>query len=222
MAVRRSRRERGAALFIVVMVITLLTAIGVFSARAATLTNRSAGYARQAVQTTYVAEYATKTVAADITLRPDDVIGEVRDPQGVDTCQAVQNLTLTAAPTARIPCYRLFRSELDSRVDTNFAGQMLFSPYVAGAPPTPGSLGVSPLEGNFVVELTEPGRPGKPVAGTDVGGTGGTPFQFVQLTFTATGQTSTVTSSNLCEAQVAGVTGVQQMRAFVTVGPVAR
>src|SRR5690606_12887129 len=40
------RRRRGNALFIVVMVITLLTAVGLFGMRSASLSNQAAGYNR--------------------------------------------------------------------------------------------------------------------------------------------------------------------------------
>ncbi len=66
-AARRSRRsERGASVFIVLLVITLLTAIGIFSARSASLVDQAAGYDRQLVQTQYVPELAGRAVGAEL------------------------------------------------------------------------------------------------------------------------------------------------------------
>ena len=51
------QNQRGAAVFIVVMVITLLTAVGMFAARSASLVDVASGYGRNAMQTQYVSEY---------------------------------------------------------------------------------------------------------------------------------------------------------------------
>src|SRR5690606_1736538 len=59
----RAHRERGSALFITVMVITMLTAIGIFSMHAASLADQASGFNRQGVQTTYVAEFGARAVS---------------------------------------------------------------------------------------------------------------------------------------------------------------
>lgn len=60
------RAERGAALFIVMMVITVVSAVGVFSVRKASLIDRAAGWARRASQTAYLSELGTRLVIADM------------------------------------------------------------------------------------------------------------------------------------------------------------
>lgn len=64
----RTEREgqRGTALFIVLVVLTILSAAGVYASRAAGLSQRSAGYERQASQTGYVSEYATATIISQL------------------------------------------------------------------------------------------------------------------------------------------------------------
>jgi hypothetical protein len=70
MALRRNPNERGAALFVVVLVVTLLTAIGVFAMHATSLAQLSSGYSRRAGTTFYLAELAanlrTATIADDV------------------------------------------------------------------------------------------------------------------------------------------------------------
>ncbi len=66
MAVRRRTDERGAALFVVVLVVTLLTAIGVFAMHATSLAQLSSGYSRRAASTFYLAELATNLRIATI------------------------------------------------------------------------------------------------------------------------------------------------------------
>ena len=58
--------ERGAAIFIVVAVLTLLSAIGIFAARAATLAEQASGYDRQNTQNHYVSEYALMAAATEL------------------------------------------------------------------------------------------------------------------------------------------------------------
>jgi hypothetical protein len=53
----RRRRERGAAIFIVVLLITMLLGIGLFAARSASLSTSASGHARQMTQAQYLAEY---------------------------------------------------------------------------------------------------------------------------------------------------------------------
>ena len=64
--VRRRSEERGAALFVVVLVLTLLTAVGLFAAQSATLVDQASGYSRQASQTSYLAEYGTLLATTEL------------------------------------------------------------------------------------------------------------------------------------------------------------
>ena len=60
------QQERGAAVFIVVMVVTLLTAVGIFAARSASLVDTASGYNRQSLQTEYVADYGVMLTASEL------------------------------------------------------------------------------------------------------------------------------------------------------------
>lgn len=53
---RRPRGEQGMAMLLVLMLIILVTAAGVFAAQSTAMEVRSAGFVRQAAQTHYVAE----------------------------------------------------------------------------------------------------------------------------------------------------------------------
>ena len=68
---RRPRSsERGAALFIVVLVMVLLSAIGIFAVRVSTLVQVASGYSRRQTSAAYVGELATDVLLAD---QSDDV-----------------------------------------------------------------------------------------------------------------------------------------------------
>ncbi len=186
---RHRRSERGASVFIVLLVITLLTAIGIFSARSASLVDQAAGYDRQLVQTQYLTEFAGRAVSAEL----GDGAGKTyldKVQQGMDTCETNQNV-LPLAPGTPIPCYKLYISEIADRVDARSGTTLLENQTVV----TSGSLGpklgfaglASATEGVFVVEMTEPFET-VPNPGSEVGGQQTNAFRDVQLTLTALGQ----------------------------------
>ena len=67
----RSRRsQRGAALLMVTVVITLLTIVGAFAVRSTGKVTRAAGQARHATATRNIAELGIRTAAAHIAVKP--------------------------------------------------------------------------------------------------------------------------------------------------------
>ncbi len=89
---RRNAGERGATLFVVVLVITLLTGIGLFTVHSSALLARAAGNERQALQTTYLAELGTLLALSSIGADPqaymdlaDDKKEDCRSTLGIDT-----------------------------------------------------------------------------------------------------------------------------------------
>ncbi|HMJ10125.1 MAG TPA: hypothetical protein VK524_01905, partial [Polyangiaceae bacterium] len=102
MSPRRRSSERGAAVFIVVMVITLVTAIGVFAARSASLVDIATGYDRQLVQTRLLSEYAGRLTASELGTGTARAYLD-RFSTGVEKCES--NLkALPIRPGAPLPC----------------------------------------------------------------------------------------------------------------------
>jgi hypothetical protein len=220
---KRRRDERGATIFVVLTVMTLLTAVGVYAARSASLVTRAAGFDRQFSQTHYVAAYGTLALAAE--LGTGTATMQVsRMAQAPQDCRVTRNLTYPGGGAA--PCLRFSMAELANRVDGFNPGRNLLEPSVAGPPIVPGSLGPYPpstgaaLDGNFAIELSEPGPVERPVAGTDVGGSG-TSFRYLRVTATTQGQVAPVTAGGNCLDGAAAVAGLETMRAFIEFGPVA-
>ncbi|HVZ32004.1 MAG TPA: hypothetical protein VG963_06245, partial [Polyangiaceae bacterium] len=60
----RRRAEGGMAVFLVVLVLTMVSAIGVFAMRSASLVDLATGFNRQSVQSTAMAEYAARAAAS--------------------------------------------------------------------------------------------------------------------------------------------------------------
>lgn len=199
--------ERGAALFVVVLVITLLTAIGIFSARAASLVNVASGYNRQAVQTQYIAEYGVRGVTARMARgEADAILSEMVG--GVDTCEASAKLSVLTGQ--RASCYKLFMQEVSSALET----PLLELPTSTA----PGSLGPpgepdGQMLGNFMVELTEQSKAGA-LAGFQVDGQNPS-FQLVRLTLTAQGAVRPFTAGTACDDGSSRAAGVAYMRSHV-------
>ena len=147
------QQERGAAVFIVVMVVTLLTAVGIFAARSASLVDTASGYNRQSLQTEYVADYGVMLTASELSTEALSAYTSVAQ-QGTDDCIATEgiNTTIVGKPF----CYAFQSEELGERFD---ASEGLFD----DSPEVPGGL-VDPigadaddednLEARFVVEMT--------------------------------------------------------------------
>ena len=151
--VDRRERERGAALFVVVMVITLLTAVGIFAARSTSLVDAATGYGRQAAQTLALADYGAKLVASEL--------GQGRAPR-VFQIMDLRNQycpSYGSSVTTPQPCYVYDYSQLELRVVQN-AGFNVIDFQSAN----PGSLGTpmddpsapSGIDGVLQVELYDP------------------------------------------------------------------
>ena len=156
------RRERGAAVFIVMMAIVLLTGIGVFAVRTASMVDVAAGYDRQATQTHHLSELAGRTAAGYAT--PDIVRMMLNDrAQTPERCLANTHPVSGATPGGLV-CYRIAHERLEERIaavssDTD----TLLRPQTDSEH---GSLGpflgtdaasiTTPLEGQVLLELTDP------------------------------------------------------------------
>ncbi len=103
--------ERGAALFVVVMVVTLLTAVGLFAARSTSLVDAATGYARQSAQTIALADYGSRLVASEL--------GEGRAMRIFQLMDTRNQYCPTYAGSTGQPCYAYDSSQLDARVYLN-------------------------------------------------------------------------------------------------------
>jgi hypothetical protein len=211
----RRKSERGAAIFVVVTVLTMLTAVGIFAIRAASLAEAASGYDRQSTQNHYVSEYGLYGAVSELsTPRRDWYYNQMR--KGAEPCTATKGITNS---TSTIPCFPIQASDVQASVTGNLNGRLLFEPAVTSPPDkiTPGSLGPSGLDGDFRVEMSDPGPVGTPVAGTDVGGT--SVWKYYQVTLTSVGQVRPAGDPTTCVANTAGIAGNESGRAFVVMGP---
>lgn len=212
---QRRREERGAAVFVVVLVVTMLSAIGMFAARSATLNTTSSGYMRQMTQTHYVTEYGMLAAMAEIATKPSAYIDAMKsDGSNGPTCKK-----LVDGKVANPACYEFGHADLQTMLNAQNAGAKLLDPANPGAsPPAPGSLGYSALEADFSVTMTDMGPAGA-VAGMSVGGPSSVSLQYATVTLSATGVVRPPTANKEAASRAASI---ESIRARLIVGPLPK
>ena len=196
------RAERGAALFIVMMVITLLTAVGVFAVRTTSLADVAAGYNRQAVQSSYLSEYAARSVVAEMSVAPDTYLNPFNNPPAeLPNCRS----------TAGIPdavCFTRQHFDIVESLDESIG--------IDDPDDFIGRLGNGSSRGAFHIEVFEASAAPERQAGESETAT------FRQVTITAEARIQPVAAGadpNVCTDAVATTTSVQAVRGHVRFGP---
>jgi hypothetical protein len=139
---RRRSAERGAAVFIVVLVIAMLSAIGIFAASAATLSTAAAGHERQMTQTHYLTEYALSLVLADL-----ERAGSLNEVDAAWRQQLIAGTPPQCSINNTPYCFTFV-----PRTFENKATEEIVEPSSIIAP---GSLGLADIGWSFKVELTD-------------------------------------------------------------------
>jgi hypothetical protein len=220
----RDRRagERGAAVFVVVLVITLLMGIGLFASRSSALATSAAGYERQMTQTHYLTEYAMLNATAELS-----TTGASASLQMATTLATAVANNCPAEVTVMFPtCYIFGYTELQQDIQN---GNLLLLPTVA---PVPGSLGPGGLNGaglggiraDIHVQMTDVG-PAPPIAGMQMN-PGAVSAGYCSVTLSAHGLIwpSPGNGSGQMNAQDAAhddmtASSVEDLRAHLVVGP---
>ena len=221
---RRRQSERGNALFIVVMVITLLTAVGLFAMRTAGLSNLAAGYNRQGTQTLYLSEFGTRGAAAELVGKEQHYFNRIvkGSTNGGDDCRANRELIETLESqslTDQPPCAKLLSNDIWERAKDTFNT----ATYVGStARALAGELGSPDIEGAFVVEMTDLAQVNTPIAGED---SNAARMKHMQVLLTTTAQVrpiipATPGEENTCQNALTVTSSLQTLRARVTFGPV--
>ncbi len=114
----KRQHQRGAAVFIVVMVVTLLTAVGIFAARSASLVDVASGYNRESLQTQYISDYGLLLTAHELSTQSASAYTSVAQ-SGTDDCIATEAVDSSLVGTPF--CYAFQSEELAKRFQ---AGQL--------------------------------------------------------------------------------------------------
>ena len=192
----RRQAQRGAAVFIVVMVLTLLTAVGIFAVRSASLADVAAGYDREASQASLIAQYATTTTVAWLgTTAGNSMV----NPKGMPS-----STMCTSNKGQNLPCFKTGSALLETWT-FQASGEDLFetssSSLNANTKPT--------TDADFQLEITEGSKTGQLTMGNQT--------SSVQMTVTVIAQ---VRPAGACVNGV-GTTwnaGQQMVRSYISAG----
>ena len=212
----RRQHERGAAVFIVVMVVTLLTAVGLFAIRSASLVDVASGYNRQSLQTEYVSGYGVLLAAHELSTQAASAYTNVAQ-SGTDDCLSTSGVN--TAVVGNPFCYAFQSQELGLRFSTD--GLFNDSDGLPGTlidPVGADADDADNLEARFVVEMTEAFQTGN-VRGADLTSNQLVP---VQVTLTARGFVNPPRADDAVCTDAAAAGGIQEVRAHVVLPAVPR
>lgn len=197
------RAERGTTVVIVVLVITLLTAIGMFVIRTVSQIDQAVGFSRQSAQTNALAELGTTAAMSQIV-----VLGSYYTSQMDNGYQCLANGPYASTPGST--CYRLKQAEIESTTLGNTGHGLLETTTASDS----GSFGSLASTTGFVsIELTEKYKTSTPKAGSVQGN--GSDFD-VTLTTTANVRPISV-DPDPCGSNVPAVTIKKMLRAHTIV-----
>ncbi len=212
-ALRRKRRQRGSALFLVVMVTTLLTAVGLYSMNNASLAERAVGNNAQGMKAVYQAEFAARTFASVLNNRAAVYAAKARDGSQTN-CRStyaayVYNATLTAGQR-KIPthCFSQETSEL--------FGGLQFAANVGSFADLPGDLSEDgSLESAYFVEITDVYEAGIPIAGHNLN----SKLKYYRFTLAAEAQVRPILPADADPIAALNASSVQRVRGQGVFGP---
>jgi len=207
------RRQRGAAVFVVLLVVSLIGALGMYAVRSASLADLASGYMRQQVQTHYVSDYAVYALSADVASEPNKHAQNMEKGKG---CVGFEKVT---APT----CARYSYADLQGVVKgTSKSGDhKILEASTANAAGSLSQPGVN-LEGDMKIEMTDKHPAWPPVQGNQVNTVGGgSLLGYVMVTISAEGMVRPKqATSGTWDTASATAAGTELSRANVIMGPV--
>jgi hypothetical protein len=217
----RRRARRGLTVYVVLLVIAMLSAVGIFASRSASLATAQSGYFRQMTQTHYVTEYAVLTTIAAI---ESDTPGYVAEMERLsdDFTNDADNSDFDGWRKCRTfgenqRCYKFGIEGIEQRL----GDVTLFEPRPDPSTPIgePGSLGRADVEARFMVEATELAQVVGPITGqraTDM------PVTFYAVTLSATGEVGPPASADPDDPDAAfrsAAVSLETARVHLTLGP---
>jgi hypothetical protein len=209
-ALKHDSSERGAALFVVVLVVTLLTAIGVFAMHATSLAQLGSGYSRRAGTAFYLAELAANLRAATIA---DDVSTYTQGVTSGANCLASKQLNPLLATNAADWCVVMTRDDAVRMSTRDNPGISADPEGFFGALNRPDSPIDQAVAASIRVESTDHRPPLRALAGQQLGG----PAQVSidTLTINASLSPSALPGSE-CTAAVTRASEQQWLRGYVS------
>lgn len=193
-------RERGAALFVVVLAVTLLTGIGLYTVHSASLSARAAGSGREALQTSHISELNGLAMLSQLRVEARPYIQEAVNADPSFPCEMNHGL-------AGSTCHQLTSAELAPPTGAALLATDSFGP-----------LGT--LTGKARIEITEVNELRVPMAGFDASKE---ELRFYQATATVIGSLNPAgIGASACVENMMQVTGQHMLRAHLLLGPMPK
>jgi Tfp pilus assembly protein PilX len=196
---RQRRAERGMAVFLVVVVLTMTSAIGVFAMYSASLVDRATGFNRQNVQATAMVEFGLRGTATWIG-RNKYIVTSTDRTVGCSPSLLAANPDAPCVPIKESLLNDTFTSTAPTPYTDGLTG-LLSSPWDSSA-----------IGAEVVTELTESFDAN---ANARAGSAGGT--REMTLTTTARIFPTSPGSTNACGAGAKGAMSQQRLRAHVII-----
>lgn len=192
-------------MLVVMLVVLMVTAVGMFAVYSTTYELRSAGTFRQAMQTRYIAQGGIATGMALV-----DTMGAGSIDQAMQRIPVAAGRQFAAEEPAygqSTPHFRVYRADfatlpsvIAQPVDVNIAS--------AGGSSLGSTLGYAP---DFIIDIDDSYRPGRSIAGQSV--TGDSPVSYRVWTMTSRGRTRPpVAEESLAPSQSALAVQLQRGR----------
>jgi hypothetical protein len=217
---RHRSEERGTAIFVVVLVVTMLTGVGLFAARITNSVDIAAGYAQQAAQARALALYSSQMALAALSGDNASIVVQMDAvANGAAPDQCPTNGYLPGLECA----IRNHQDVIRIAAATGAAAGVLTAQQAS----TPGSLGpptglstILGTDGNLNIEFFERVA-APPPAGNNQGGNGGAvhvPFEYAITASAQIRPVITAASPAWCSPDNASSSAnVQAVRLYVTV-----
>ena len=221
---KHPRKQEGAVLFVVVMIVMVGTASALFSATTVSHEVRGTGYARQQLQTRYAARSALIGALEWFDIFGPEAVRDIVQTSGLTDaklfpCRTAPPITCYPEPplAGNRRAYRLYRQHFDALIQPDGSGNFKTPPVDANAVFGAGSA-YTPA---FVVDLYDEHIVSKLPPGAAA--QGGTKFKYMRTTMTARGRAQVGDGTvDAAEAEDAGrqwnQTGAD-MRAYIISGP---
>jgi len=196
---RRRSGERGATLFVVVLAMTMLAGVGMYTVHAASLSERAAGNGRQATQADQVAELNALAFLSLLRIEPRPYIQEAVNANPGE-CE------MNAGLDPGTPCLQLTSNGL-----VPASGAPLIGSDSLGA------LGT--LNGMARLEVTDVNDLQIPIAGHDLNKED---LRYYRATVTTIASLNPAGVTNQCVAGMMQTTGQRLVRAELVIGPMPK
>lgn len=200
-SITRQSSERGATLFVVVLAITLLTGVGLYSLHSSALVARASGNQREARQSAYLAELGTLAMLSETSRDPAVYVSKALNPKPGHPCK--NNLGYQTTGVVLPSCFKMANASYTLASGAALMAADSFGPSTA-------------IEGAFHTELTDVAPAAWAIAGQQMSPDG---LQFYQAKFTTVSQLRRSGGGGACVANMMPIAGQHVTRAHVVMGP---